>query len=142
MTIRETLKLPKGANLGSHRTYRIWKAMKSRCNWKGHEAAARYSNVKVCERWNSFLDFFNDMGHPPSDSHSLDRIDPYGNYAPSNCRWATAQVQSENKRNNIIVLIDGVCVCAKKASKMLGINYHTLLWRLRNNKPLRGVQNA
>lgn len=53
--------------------------------------------VKVCERWLSFENFYADMGEP--NGLTLDRINPAGNYEPSNCRWATWETQRDNKRS-------------------------------------------
>lgn len=55
--------------------------------------------VQVCDRWRkSFMAFYKDMGSKPTQKHTLDRIDPYGNYEPSNCRWATPKQQANNTR--------------------------------------------
>lgn len=86
---------------GALSEYIAWKAMRRRCSAKeGHPDypywAAR--GISICERWNDFAAFLADLGPRPSAFHSLDRIDVDGNYEPGNCRWATAEQQSQNRR--------------------------------------------
>ena len=76
-------------------TYKSWSEMKRRCDKNiGH-----YAKVSYCEEWDKFENFFRDMGVRPEGT-TLDRIDPYGNYEPSNCRWADIITQENNRRNN------------------------------------------
>lgn len=74
------------------RTYKSWSSMKDRAG-----KAAGYEHVTVCERWQDFTNFLADMGERP-EGKTLDRINPAGNYELSNCRWATPQEQSQNRR--------------------------------------------
>ncbi len=82
--------------------YAIWKSMKARCSNRKLKSWKRYGamGIKVCERWrSSFEDFLADMGRRPSSKHSIDRYpNPYGNYEPGNCRWATSIEQRHNWR--------------------------------------------
>lgn len=78
----------------------VWKSMKSRCLNKNNNEYWRYGGrgITVCDRWvNSLPNFVNDMGKRP-EGYSIDRIDPDGNYEPSNCRWASAAQQNRNYR--------------------------------------------
>lgn len=86
------------------RTYRTWKDMRQRCNNKNCKDYPNYGGrgIKVCERWNDFKNFYDDMGERPNGM-TIDRIDVNGDYEPFNCRWATSKEQARNKRNNHIM---------------------------------------
>lgn len=90
---------------------RAWRAMINRCHHKKDWKYRIYGalGVKVCDRWyNSVENFISDMGPRPSEKHSIDRYpDPFGNYEPTNCRWATAKEQARNKRSTVKVEVNG-----------------------------------
>lgn len=82
------------------RTYNSWRGAKDRCHNKNHKAfqyyGARGISMSPLWRWN-FAQFLLDMGIRPVGC-TLDRIDNDGNYEPGNCRWATLDVQTKNRR--------------------------------------------
>jgi hypothetical protein len=77
--------------------------MLGRCKNATNKGYKNYggAGIKVCDTWKGkqgYDNFIRDMGERPSDNHSIDRIDVYGNYCKENCRWTTIHVQAANKR--------------------------------------------
>lgn len=109
-TLKETGRRVNGRRLPSSPERHSWESMWTRCTNSHHDSFRYYGarGITVCERWKNFQFFVDDMGRRPSKAYSLDRIDPNGNYEPSNCRWATRRDQSANKRKSPLLTIDGV----------------------------------
>ena len=81
--------------------YVAWESMIQRCNKKTKHSKYQKNyisrGVTVCERWKSFINFFEDMGPRPSKRHSLDKdIKVPGNllYSKETCMWATIKQQN------------------------------------------------
>lgn len=90
-------------------TWRSWNAMFDRCYNSNNKSFASYGGrgISICVRWHTFDNFLEDMGICPNGL-SLDRYPNFnGNYEPGNCRWATKQEQSNNRRDNRRVVLNG-----------------------------------
>ena len=122
--------IPKANHL--HPEYYVHSVMKQRCQNKNSRDYPQYGGrgISVCESWFSFENFINDMGFRPSSKHSIDRIDPDGNYEPSNCRWTDHTTQMQNRRSwgksgykgvRAVTLLDGTIRYAASI-KSRGIN--------------------
>lgn len=70
-----------------------------------------------------------DMGERP-DGMTLDRIDPGGNYEPSNCRWATAVQQSRNRRDRVPIEFNGRSLLLTDWAAETGIPFSCLYARI------------
>jgi hypothetical protein len=115
------------------RTYRIWAAMLQRCTNPHNSSYSRYGarGIGVCKRWQSFENFLADMEQPPTNKHSLNRIDNNKGYNPSNCQWATVSTQLRNTRRNVQLTINGITKVAKDWATEYGIPANTILQRIR-----------
>jgi hypothetical protein len=128
--------------------YDSWRSMQSRCNNVKAPNYCHYGakGITVDPRWNDFGTFLADMGPRPSKGHSIDRYpDKFGNYEPSNCRWATATEQARNRRNGHILTHDGLSLTIAEWAELKGWSYHSISGRIKQgwsvadalNKPIR-----
>lgn len=94
--------------------YGRYKAMVARCYRPSTKSYVNYGGrgIKICDEWldkkDGFVNFYNwaiENGY--SEELSLDRIDVDGNYEPSNCRWVSQKIQSNNIRNTIYATYRG-----------------------------------
>lgn len=118
--------LPDHSNRKEIPEYNIWKAMRARCSAPSHKNKGNYQkhNIQVCERWNNFILFYEDMGPRPSKKHSIDRENSLGNYEPDNCRWATQKTQCENRGEfNILIKYNGQTKVLKQWATELNLDY-------------------
>ena len=92
------------------RFYRIWKAMKWRCNSHNNNTYNVYykRNIHVCNEWNTFTQFKTDMYESyllhcnlyGEKNTTIDRCDNDLGYYKLNCRWATFIIQANNRRKS------------------------------------------
>lgn len=110
------------------RLYRIWSLMLDRCINKKTPGYRLYGGrgISVCARWKKYENFRNDMGQPPSATHSIDRKNNMLGYTKTNCRWATRTEQATNKRTNVYVTVNGNRMALSAASRAIGVNYKTV----------------
>ena len=110
-------------------TYFTWNSMRRRCFLGSRGEKPDYANVKVCERWQEFSNFLEDMGERPEGT-TLDRINVFGDYEPGNCRWATPSQQQRNKKSNRTLTYSGVTKSIHDWSEEFNIGSATLYKRV------------
>lgn len=104
------------------RIYRLWDSMLRRCN---NPQTHNYSNygargITVCERWEDFEIFYQDMGEPPKGC-SIERIDNSKGYSKDNCKWATVTEQARNRRTNVTLTLQGRTMCLAQWAEEKGM---------------------
>ena len=123
--------------------YKAWYGMVKRCTDSNHQAYRNYGGrgIYVCERWlgaEGYGNFIADMGSKGKDQ-SLDRIDNDGPYSPENCRWTSMQVQSNNRRCNLLFEYHGQKKTLADWSRIVGISDNTMRERLKAGWPISDV---
>ncbi len=119
----------------SHRLYRIWRGIKTRCY---DVNCARYSNygkrgIAMCNEWrgnfNAFYEWAVSNGY--QDNLTIERIDVNGNYEPLNCTWVNAKIQANNRTNNHLIFFNNQTYTLSEWADILKINRSTLWYRLK-----------
>jgi hypothetical protein len=115
------------------RLYRVWMAMKQRCELQTAKSFPIYGGrgLTVCDAWMTFEGFYADMGDPPFPRATLDRIDNNRGYEPGNVRWATSKENNRNRRNNTLLEIGGRAQCIAAWAEEVSIYPEIISTRLR-----------
>jgi len=123
--------------LSSHPFYGVWCNMRTRCSNRNHHEFCHYGGrgITVCERWQTFENFRDDMLPGYRKGLTLERKDNDVGYFPENCYWATRSEQQRNKRNNRIVDTPWGAMPAVVAAERSGVRYGRLLARLNKGWP-------
>lgn len=110
-----------------------WGQMIARCYDPQHPKYHRYGarGIRVCDRWICRRLFLEDMGQRPHGK-TLNRINNDGNYEPSNCEWADATEQAQNRSNNRNIEYKGESHCITHWERITGIHRKTIAKRLDN----------
>lgn len=114
--------------------YVVWQSMRRRCYEKTCAAYKHYGarGIRICEPWSEFKTFQSwakSSGY--KQGLSIDRIDVDGNYCPSNCRWATAEQQANNRRNNVMISFQGSRKTISQFARERGFPPSTIHQRIR-----------
>lgn len=120
--------------LGVSPEYKVWEGIRERCHNPNSKDYPRYGGrgITVCPQWlSSFSTYLADMGTRPSPQHSIERIKNHLGYEPGNCKWATREEQSRNRRTNKFVELDGERLCVTDAAIAHGLSPNVVVSRLR-----------
>ncbi len=122
--------------LASSKPHMIWVSMRKRCNNPSDKAYKWYGakGVKVHPAWESFENFWADMGPSYKEGLSIERVDVTGGYEPGNCTWITRSEQTRNKRVSLWVETPAGSMLACDAARLYGLTHATIHGRWTSGK--------
>ena len=125
------------------RLYRVWCAMKERCENPHNKSFPRYGGrgIHVCNEWKNSFERFRDWALKSgySEGSTIARIDFTMGYEPENCRWVTTEVQNRNYSRNHMITYKGETKCMSDWADHFGIRRATVLYRIKAGKELDEV---
>lgn len=79
--------------------YGVFSGILGRCLCKTHTCYGNYGGRGINVLWDSFEEFYRDMGPRPTAKHTIERIDVDGHYCKDNCIWVDDRsLQTYNQR--------------------------------------------
>lgn len=118
--------MPKNHYLKHTKVYSVWNEMRNRCQNPNDSSYKRYGGkgISVCEEWQDFRNFYPwAIQNGYHEGLTIDRIDPAGNYEPTNCRWISNAEQQRNRGNNVKLEKDGESLTIGEWCEQLNFSY-------------------
>lgn len=129
-----------------HPLYFLHAGMLDRCYNPKSLAYKNYGGrgISVCDEWRGMLGFYHFLDWVEENGEykkglSIDRINYNGNYEPSNCRWATSEVQGRNKRGVIQIIVNGKLHSALSYCKEYGYSYDKFMKCIKSGMTMNQV---
>jgi hypothetical protein len=125
-----------------HKFWRVFKEINRRCNNKNSKSYLYYGGRGITTSWRKFEEFRRDMWKSFEDhvrkngaqDTTIDRVDNNLGYDKKNTRWATWNIQQNNKRTTVYVIFRGKKMNVAELSKIPEVQnrvkYDTLLYRI------------
>jgi hypothetical protein len=110
--------------------YKAYCAAKTRCNNKNIAQYKDYGGRGIKFLFESFEQFFKELGPKPSKYHTVDRIKVDRHYEPGNVRWATRREQMNNFRRNRLLTAYGKTQTPAEWARESGTNVYTIYKRM------------
>ncbi len=105
------------------RLYKTWCHMKARCLNPKEAHYSRYGGrgISFCPEWNEYVPFRDwALANGYAENLQLDRINNDGDYEPANCRFVTSQLNNWNRRDSVLLTVNGETACATEWSRRIG----------------------
>lgn len=123
-------------NMSSTRLYQIWQGMRGRCYNKHDPRYERYGGrgITVCDEWQEFSSFYEwSLRNGYQENLTIDRINNEEGYRPNNCRWATNEMQANNRGSNINITIGNSTRTLTQWCELFQVDYASTLSRYKRN---------
>lgn len=114
--------------------HQVWVNMRQRCRNPRNPEFHLYGGrgIDVCAEWKDYFTFERwavASGYGPG--LSIDRIDNDSGYSPTNCRWTTPKVQSNNQRKTTMLTYGGKTMALSFWADKFHISRETLKSRIK-----------
>ena len=86
----------------------------------------------MCDKWLNNYAIFREWAIVSGyENHlTIDRVNPYGDYEPMNCRWLALPLQNRNKRNTIKIELNGKSISLVEICEQRGLKYGSVYARI------------
>jgi len=115
----------KTATTDQKRLLSVWRGMKSRCENPAARNYRWYGEKGVCIEWTSFEDFYTwSLLNGYTEGLEIDRINPAGNYSPSNCMWCS---KSDNIARAHLKIDENIKIEVTALAKDIGHSFSSVV---------------